>query len=248
MQLKIATYNILHGVDYVPYKNGTTRINLEQIADVIGAQNVDICGLNEVDWNCKRSEYLNEPYQIAKHLTEKTGVKYHWAFAAGLMNHHGPGSQYGNAIVSRYPMQNVREISIDAGVGRGGGYEPRSLLVVDMEIDGKMLTVMNSHFGLTDKEKRIVIEKLRELIPANPYPVVLMGDFNFWPTEEYYADIAALLKDTSEDPALPLTFPSTEPNSKIDFIFTSESLKTSNVRVEPVLYSDHLPLLCDITW
>lgn len=246
--LKIATYNIAHAEDQVSYRQGIYRMDTDQLADFILEQDLDICALNEVDWNCKRSGYIHEAYLMAKRLTEKTGVKYYFEYAASLVGILGPHSQYGNAIISRYPMQNVRKIPVDIGVGMAEHHEPRVILAADFEIDGKMLTVITTHFGLLADEKALMLEKLRELIPSNPYPVVLLGDFNVRPNSEYYPELTALLKDTSPDPALPLSFPSHAPSAKIDYIFVSESLRASNAHVEPVQYSDHLPLLADIEW
>lgn len=246
--LKIATYNIAHCEDDAAYRQGVHKIDTDQIADFILEQNLDICALNEVDWNCKRSGYIHETYLIAKRLTEKTGVKYYGEHAASLVGILGPHSQYGNAIISRYPMTNVRKLPVDVGIGMAEGHEPRVILAADFEIDGKMLTVVTTHFGLRHDEKLLMLQMLRELIPSNPYPVVLLGDFNVRPSSEYYPELTALLKDTSENPELPLSFPSHQPSCKIDYIFTSASLTSSNVRVCPVQYSDHLPLLCDLAW
>ena len=248
MKLKIATYNIAHAEDEALYRQGIKQINTDQLADFIYDQDLDICALNEVDWNCKRSEYINEAYCITKRLGERSGVKYHREFAASLVGVLGTASQYGNAIVSRYPMQNVRTIPVDVGVGMADHHEPRAILAVDFEIDGKMLTVITTHFGLRDDEQDLMMDTLRKLIQGNPHPVVLLGDFNLRPTSARYAELAAMLKDTSVDSASPLSFPSHEPSVKIDYIFTSDSISATNVRTESVQYSDHLPLLADIEW
>ena len=242
-----------------PYKVLGVRRELrpDNIADVIFRNDVAICGLNEVDWNCKRTDYLNEPYLIAKELTARTGVKHHWAFAAGLEGYHGPCAQYGNAIVSRYPIVSTRVVHVAAHEidpanpktqAAKGNFERRALLIADLDVEGKPLTVMSTHFGLNDVEQARMMDVLREVIPSNPHPVVLLGDFNLRPTSARYAEIAALLKDTSSDPALPLSFPSYNPSVKIDYVFTSESIVTENPRTEQIEHSDHLPVFATMEW
>ncbi|MBE6546453.1 MAG: hypothetical protein E7668_03295 [Ruminococcaceae bacterium] len=54
----------------------------------------------------------------------------------------------GNAIVSRYPIVGWRTIGVPA---IGEDAEDRVILVAEIDVEGTILTVMNSHFGLTNE-------------------------------------------------------------------------------------------------
>lgn len=125
--LNVATYNILHAMDYPSYVKGETDINPDHIADFIYDNKIEICGLNEVDINCDRSsgfrmsDYYkggsNQPKYIAEVLTERTGEQYYWAFGPALEGalaaaHSGSISMYGNAVISKYPILSVRNIQV----------------------------------------------------------------------------------------------------------------------------------------
>ena len=43
-----------------------------------------------------------------------------------------------------------------------------------------------------------------------------------------------------------LTFPSEAPDRKIDYIFTSENVRTTAAKVLPVMASDHFPVEAEI--
>ena len=163
MKLNIGSYNIWHSQNYaLKLEKEEFQIAPDNIADVLVRNDVVICGLNEVDWNCKRSEYTNQPYLIAKEMTARTGVKHYWAFAVGLDGYHGKGAQYGNALVTRYPIVSTREIpvwvhEIDPSNPKTqaakGNFERRALLIAELDVEGKPLTVITTHFGLQPTEQ-----------------------------------------------------------------------------------------------
>ena len=259
MKLNIATYNICHAQSYDVYCNtGETEISTDNIADVLYRNDVAICGMNEVDWNCPRTEYINEPYLIAKELTARTGVQHYWAFAAGLENYYAPHALYGNALISRYPIVKSKVVhvavhEIDPEKPKTQiqkpWYERRALLVAELDVEGKPMTVMVTHFGLTEEEQLLMMDVVeKEAAEANG-PIFFLGDFNI--TDKcvnVYTRITDLFNDTATDPTMPKTFPSTGADRKIDFIFADKSLTTENCRVEEVQHSDHLPLFVSTEW
>ena len=259
MKINVGTYNIMHAQRYDAFvQSGETKIDTDCLADVLFRNDVAICGLNEVDWNCPRSEYINQPYLIAKELTARTGVEHHWAFAVGLENYYAPHAQYGNALVTRYPIVKKKVVHVAAHTVDPNNpktqierpwYERRALLVAELDVEGKPMTVMVTHFGLTEVEQELMMDAVeKEMAEANG-PILFMGDFNI--TSEcvgIYSRIASLFNDTSSDPTMPKTFPSTAADRKIDFVFADKSLHTENPRVEDTQYSDHLPLIATVEW
>ena len=133
--LNVATYNILHCMDYKAYAGSPSRVDIipDKYVDFMEKYEIDILGLNEVDINCSRSmgwvksEYCaeyssNQPAYMAAKMTERTGVPYYWAFAPALdgcldaahSDYNDGKSMYGNAIVTRFPILATRKIQVAA--------------------------------------------------------------------------------------------------------------------------------------
>ena len=109
-----------------------------------------------------------------------------------------------------------------------------------------VLTVLICHFGRNPEEQRVALDTIRTELSDMTEPTVLMGDFNLPPHSEYYSPLAAMLRDTAEPPALPLTFPSEDPTCKIDYLFVSDSVIAHNVTVPDTQQSDHRPYFAEI--
>ena len=246
MEMKIATYNIWHAQDYSLYLKGEKKINPENIARYIWENDISICALQEVDVNHKRSEFINTPGVIADYLSKKSGEKYYYEYAASILGYANEGSQYGNAIISKYPIKNVRKIKVDVGMGIKDEYEPRIFLIADVEAEDKKITVIATHFGIRESEKQLAVERLQDILKEIDGHVIFMGDLNNEPGSYIYSQISRMLVDSCSDIKLPLTFSSDNPRYKIDYIFTSADIKAKNVYTSPLKYSDHLPLCATI--
>ena len=248
MNINIGTYNIWHAGDYAAYLRAENVIAPENIAKHISDENIAICGLEEVDICNKRSQYIDTPKVVADMLTEKSGVKHYYAYASAINDYANPGSRYGNAVISRYPILDQRSVMVDLGFGVKDEYEPRVILAADIDVEGRVLTLVVTHFGLHESERELAVKKLREIVEGAEHPIIFMGDLNTTPDSAIYNGVAELLEDSSEDMAAPLTFPSNEPKYKIDYIFRSRGLVTRDIRTSPVQYSDHLPLTVTLEW
>ena len=240
MKLKIGTFNIQHGRNHARYLHECVEyIDLDGVADIIREHGIAICGLNEV--RCQTGDgYCNQAQVIA----DKLG--YHCFFAPAIAIQNGT---YGNAIVSQYPIRSARAIPIPSPTENRTGtyrYEDRVLLVAEVEIEHTVLTVLICHFGRNPEEQRVALDTIRTELSDMTEPTVLMGDFNLPPHSEYYSPLAAMLRDTAEPPALPLTFPSEDPTCKIDYLFVSDSVIAHNVTVPDTQQSDHRPYFAEI--
>lgn len=252
MQLKIGTYNIQHARNYGIYLETKQEVrSVREVAEVIRSEELDICGLQEVflydkTAACTDDDLRNQARGIANIL----GYGYIFGLAHDGALHKNGG--YGVAMISRYPIVGWRTVAIPSPKKEerkyNGYYEDRVLLIAEIEIDGRILTVINTHYGLNpDELERAVELTLRELKHIET-PVIFMGDLNMTADSEYYAALASALKDTAPDVTSPITFPSNEPRVKIDYIFTSKGVETSAPRVPKTLVSDHLPYLIDVEW
>ena len=243
MSIKIGTYNIQHGVDRLYYlETQKTRLDLKSIAEAIRKMDLDICGLNEV-WNHPLIEGVEGECNQAKVLAERLGYPYYF-FAKAIP--HGKGGEYGNALLSKYPIVSARciplHIPVEQRAVEKGYYEDRVLLVAEISVDGTVLTVLDSHFGLNGDEIDQAIEAVGEVVSECKTPVLLMGDLNFFPNQVYYSKLCEILTDTATMMNnAQNTFTSENPQYRIDYIFVNDQVKILSNSVPEIIASDHRP-------
>ncbi|MGZ5544081.1 MAG: endonuclease/exonuclease/phosphatase family protein, partial [Limisphaerales bacterium] len=92
---RVMTYNIHHGegLDH--------KVDLPRIAALIKREKADIVALQEVDKGVTRTDRRDLTAELAK-LTGMTGV-----FSN---NHYFQGGEYGNAILSRFPVLTLTNL------------------------------------------------------------------------------------------------------------------------------------------
>ncbi len=222
------SYNTQHCLNYI-----TRKIDFEIMADTIKKCGADIIGLQEM-----RDESEHEEYQAqAKILAEKLGFHYYFAEAIRFDG----VNPYGNAIISRYPIINAETVIIpDPEVKKYDGYyETRCLLKAEVDVaDG--INVLVSHFGLNpDEQENAVNTVVSNLSEKN---CILMGDFNVKPDNAVLNPIREKMFDTAEMFTEPkFSFPSDNPQRKIDYIFTSPDVKVIEADIPQIVSSDHCP-------
>jgi endonuclease/exonuclease/phosphatase family metal-dependent hydrolase len=150
---------------------------------------------------------------------------------------------YGNALLTRHPVTAVRRI--DLGVS---GREPRGALDADLDVRGRCVQVVVTHFGLSAAERRQQASRLLEAVRLDvEHPILLLGDFNEWLPGG--GALRMLQPHFVRSPSLP-TFPSLRPMLALDRIWIRSGHALAGVRVHrsPAarVASDHLPLRADI--
>ena len=96
-QVTVLSYNIHHGVGM------DGKLDLQRIGKIIKKVNPDIVALQEVELKTKKTGNIDQ----AKVLAKATGLNY--AFGPAI---NFAGGKYGNAILSRYPIKSIKNISI----------------------------------------------------------------------------------------------------------------------------------------
>lgn len=235
MKIRFMSYNIQTCHDFY-----SREINVPGIAEVIRRMNADVIGLNEV-----RDEGPAEDYfSMAGQLAEELNMQFYFARAVTFKS--GP---YGNAILSRYPLSGLETHAIENAPKETCTryFEPRCVLKAHLDA-GRGADILVSHFGLNVSEQELAVKKVLELKDRLAGPVVMMGDLNAQPHDavlqplfEAFSDTAAAAQEKL------LTFPSDHPSIKIDYIFLSGGLSAEHVEVPPIIASDHLPYIADIT-
>lgn len=220
MKAKFMTFNIQHCRDYVK-----RVIDIDLMTRTIKKCNPDIIGLNEV-----YGEYEDKPSQ-AQVIANKLG--YHYYYGKSIIY---KGIPYGNAIISRYKLNNVEVVKIPDPIrNTDEPYESRT--IIKAELDN--FVVLISHFGLVKSEQENAVQTVTNLINKINKPIILMGDFNMDPNDSTLKPIYNLLNNTLEDNIF--TYPSINPTRKIDYIFASKDIRVLDAQIPNLVASDHLP-------
>jgi endonuclease/exonuclease/phosphatase family metal-dependent hydrolase len=236
----VMSFNIHHG-------QGTDGVvDLPRIARVIRASGAGVAGLQEVDRHfASRSDRADQAAELAELLG------WHVAYGANIdLDPPAPGrprSQYGNAVLSRYPIVRWHNTLLF----RSPGQEQRGLLHTEVDVPGTRLHVYVTHldpFSQTDRVQQAqqVVEQVGQDAQA-----VLLGDFNAHPHTPEMGRLRAALTDTWTTRAAGgalATRPADAPPARIDYIFTSRRLTaawTSLCTGDPAA-SDHLPVVSQL--
>ena len=227
-RLRVASYNIHECV------GSDGRRDPARIADVLREIDADVIGLQEVD---ARPGATSESMQM-QYLASTLG---HHAVAGTTLLR--AGGEYGNAILTRRPVLDVRRV--DLTVYRR---EPRGALDVDLDIDGRAVRVLVTHLGLLPGERRTQVRRLLDLLGDHRSDVVVLcGDINEWfAVGRPLRWLHARLGRTATVP----TFPSAFPVFALDRIWVHPHAAVAQLAAHATpaarQASDHLPLWADI--
>ena len=195
---------------------------------LIAAQKPDILGVQEV--------YVNEKEDYDNLLSVRTADMQYTSFAETIA--YPSGGQYGIGQISQYEpiKQEVTELY-------SSDKEQRCLQKVEYEIDGKRVSVYNTHFSYESAtiRKKQFAEVLAVMDADENEYKILTGDFNAQESEfssfkTNYRVIntsATKFYDYSRDRISV---------SQIDNIIVSKNITVLNARAIPTEYSDHYPL------
>ncbi|MBI5280554.1 MAG: endonuclease/exonuclease/phosphatase family protein [Candidatus Solibacter usitatus] len=224
-QVRVLTYNIHHG-------EGTdARIDLDRIAAVIRSAGPDVAAIQEVDVRNTRSSGVDQALELSK----LTGM--HVLFGKTI-NYRG--GFYGNAVLSRWPMNGFVNHEMPFTPGR----EKRGIIESVPHAEFHFLA---THLDTAEPDRLLAAGRLREIVVERPegWPMIIAGDLNAAPGS---ATMNALLQDwTSAAMEEPLfTFPADKPTRQIDFVLfrPANRWRVIEARVlEESVASDHRPLL-----
>jgi endonuclease/exonuclease/phosphatase family metal-dependent hydrolase len=235
------TYNIHHG------KGIDKQVDLYRIAEVIESSEADIIGLNEVDKHfSKRSHYEDQIGWLANQLNMEQ------AYSPSLLlksNSLKTVRQYGNALLSRYPIVTKKSIPFNF---ISGLIEGRSLLETQIQINKQLFQINVTHLSLNPflhkKQTDFIVNQLHKY----SHPVIIMGDWNMRPGSRGWRKVTRELQDVwfLTGKGKGYTHPSLQPRMRLDYIFASHNFQV----VEPEVVtkipkaSDHLPLKATLSY
>lgn len=179
--LRVMTWNVERGVKL----DG----QIAWLRDDASSPKPDVLLLSELDRGCSRSGSRN----VARELAEALGMNYVFAVEfLELPREAGSGGQitdpceHGNAILSRYPLGNVKALRHTAnkswrdvaGEPRLGG---RVLVMADIQVGARFVHLFSLHFESSPADNDIQIAQAIEtadLGKALPFGVAVAGDTN----------------------------------------------------------------------
>lgn len=244
----VMSYNIRYG-------RGTDfKVDLDRIIRTIREADADIIGMQEVDKETSRVNGIDS----AKYIAEKLGMNYVYGpnIAVG-------GGEFGNAIISRYPINFFKNYRLSWQTG----HEYRGFLLAKIKVEDRNIYFASTH--LTHKNAKLRIEQVKDILKITRQltdPLIIVGDFNaravtipIMLMNREYNDAHSLYKMVADYRNLSYedmfdskyTFSSTNPNCRIDYIFLSDDLILDTeiegaFQVLPSEGSDHLPVVAKV--
>lgn len=231
--LRVITYNIHHaeGLD--------RRVDTFRIAEFIRQTNADIVALQEVDRHTERIDQRDSLLELAQ------WTRMNVSFGKNI-DHQG--GDYGNALLSRFPIQSSQNIKlprIDEG-------EQRGLLETIVDAHGTEIRILNTHLdhrGSDDERIAGCKEIVRFLETGKSMPTIVCGDMNATPGSEPLRILTNVLLDawSTAGDGNGYTIPVHQPNRRIDYILyqPTGSLRPMHAFVSHGIASDHLPVFCE---
>jgi endonuclease/exonuclease/phosphatase family metal-dependent hydrolase len=221
--LRLATYNIHYGFDT------HWNFNLEDMAQAIEAQGVDVVVMQEVDTGRVTSLGVDD----ALWLGQRLGM--HVAYQQTLEKLSGI------ALLSRYPLEDCD------GQWLTSDLEQTAIVYGKIQTSYGPLHVYGLWLGLEPEERLTQVSEALEYM-GSQQPAVLGGDFNATPDSPVYA---RLLDTNLDDPFATaerdtaLTSPAIDPTERIDYVWL-RGLAAQRAWVPDSTASDHRMVVVEV--
>jgi len=221
-------------VPYAGYLKRSTD-NFDQITEFIRDLSPDIIGLVEVDSGSFRVDNCCQAESLAHRLDYDFVVES--KYREGSMAQRVPVlCNQGNALLFRRKIIEHRFRFFKQGVKR---------LVI--EAKNEEVTVLLVHLSLTYRNRQYQLEQLYRMVRRIKGPIIVAGDFNvLWGDRELELFLAATGLRNANNEGRP-SHPSRAPTRQLDYILHSRDLLVKDFSIPSVQFSDHAPLICDLT-
>ncbi len=217
--LTLGTWNIKRGYDNLPMQGR-----------LVNNQQPDILAIQEA-----YQDYTSK--SIVDNLASLKTQKMPYSKFASTIDFSG-GAKYGIGILSRYRISGDKIYKLQSG-----GFEPRVLLKTVVTINGKRVSIYNTHFTYQTAEIRAQqFAEVAQIMKkdTNKYKI-LFGDFNAQ-AEEFAPLGSSYTIINKRDTAYVDCFGNGIQNNVIDNIIVTKNIKVVNTRIVPTSLSDHDPV------
>jgi len=234
--LRVLTYNIHHG------EGLDGAFDYDRLATAIAAARPDLVALQEVDRGTRRSGGADQAALLAGKLAM------HHAFGEAMSFE---GGSYGEAVLSRFPLKNVKVRRLSCSSGQ----EPRALLMVMVEPfgdSGPRVVFAGTHLDHQSRATRMrQVWEIQKALSNKRGPIVMAGDFNCLPGTPPYLLLSEGWIDAARAAGCEAATFGTNPDregkeGRIDYVWLRRGRGSAAVSarvIEEPLASDHLPLL-----
>jgi endonuclease/exonuclease/phosphatase family metal-dependent hydrolase len=227
-RLRVATYNVHSCV------GSDGRQDPERVASVIRELDADIVALQEFTYPAGVALETRSPVVLT------TLDSYECALGPARQS---PEICFGNALLTRHPIHDVRRIDISRE-----HREKRSALAATLEVDGRSVHVLATHLGLRVGERRFQVRQILDDLESVKHSLsIVMGDFNDWLPGR---SVVHVLDERFGRPPTPASFPVMWPIRSLDRIWVHpiNALERVFVHVSPAARraSDHYPVVAEI--
>lgn len=247
------------------------RDNEKQALHLFAEIYPDLVGLQEIDYDSKRSYHLDQHKYIAEKLYPYTVKAVNWDKRYVPFPYFPPKVHFGRvlsgqSIMSRYPLENPQRTVLQEVAAQPFYYKAlylsRLLQIVKVKHPQGDITFMNVHteaFEQSTRKKQIEFIYARFWEAAAQGPVILVGDFN---SDRNYKESAIMqfLNDkrigsaATPNPSSTMqtqhSYPSDAPTERLDYIFFTASdfelLDSKIVNSQETIISDHLPCIATL--
>lgn len=230
-KIKVMTYNIHHGT------GSDGKYDLQRIISVIREQSPHFVCLNQVDYKMKRANGDDQARIIAAEL----GM--YFTFARNMELQSG---YCGNSILSKFPI----EFAENKLLFNRNNSEQWGMLHIIVNIGDRRVHIYTTHLSPDSTESSHQMDEVLNVILGwgVEEPAIVAGDMNLGPQSDkihefshYFNDYGINLGDRS------FTYPSNDPNQKIDYIFSNRLFSAVAYQVikneQTTVASDHLPIV-----
>ena len=230
------SYNIRHG-------EGIDKIqDLSRAAEIIKTQAPDLCGLQEIDDYCLRSENIGQTDFLAEYASMNGTFSRFMDFQGG---------EYGMATLSAKPLISTKRLQLPDGLS-----EPRTSIIHEVQIaEDCIIVFVNVHFDWLDGDEGVSsrlnqAKALIQYINTINKAVIITGDFNCTPdspTMQYFYEQGFEFLTKGSDN---LSFQGTN-KVEIDHVIcrstNSVKIKVNYITLlEEPIASDHRPLIAEL--
>lgn len=238
-------------------------LNLNKVIYELKKVNVDILALQEIDYNSKRSYYVDQQKELAKLGYANYAQNINWdkkyvPFPYYPLSMHFGKILSGQSVLSKYPIIQQERIELKRNNKNPFYYDSfyidRLAQVTKIKIDDQFLILINVHLEAYDQvTRKLQMQQIKNIYIKyyKDFPTILLGDFNS-DIDFKNAGIELLLKlpetgcaafsrDHTEN-----TYSSESPMERLDYIFYNKQfIKEIDAKIlaQFETASDHLPLL-----